>query len=111
MKQETRVAVPVRCVADAFNRMRVDTPPDSNLPKYEHWVFDEFQIINPNDDPDGATAHARQLQLKVDGLVGQIKELESRLESSRAGALRYQIKFETVSELFDRCLNSMKQER
>lgn len=51
------------------------------------------------------------LHNEVVNLTAQVKELKEQLESSKAGALRYQVKFDTLSELFDRVLNSLKQGR
>lgn len=110
MKKETRVSIPVRCVKDAYLKIQVDAPPGL-MPNYEYWVFDEFQIIDSNEDATEAAKMVRQLQLKVDAQAGQYKELQKSLSTSQAGALRYQTKFETLSELFDRVLSSLKQER
>lgn len=106
-----RVGIPVQHVLHAADRIRADSPPGKAWQGGEFWTFDDFQLTDVNQDATEAAKAVRALQLKVDALAGQNADLLQRLEASKAGALRYQTKFETVSELFDRCLNSMKQER
>jgi hypothetical protein len=49
----------------------------------------------------------KKYEAQIASLEKQVKELLENLATSKAGALRYQIKFETLSELFDRTLNSL----
>lgn len=53
----------------------------------------------------------QELYKQKEVLANQIADLLAQLEATKAGRVYYKTKFETLSELFDRFLNSTKQEK